>query len=114
MRTMVFRSLVGLVVVAFAVFGAQAGTAGNETPEQQLPEGQARVVIPVKGMTCGGCCIPVETAVKKLKGVVDAEADYEKGQATVTYEKDKVTVKKIVDAINKTSFKASMPEKQDS
>ncbi len=113
MRTIVFRSLAGLVVVAFAVFGAQAGT-GNETPEQQLPEGQARVVIPVKGMTCGGCCIPVETAVKKLKGVVDAEADYEKGQATVTYEKDKVTVKKIVDAINKTSFKASMPEKQDS
>ncbi len=114
MRTMVFRTLAGLFVVALAVISAHAGTAGNETTEQQLPEGQTRVVIPVKGMTCGGCCVPVEAVVKKLDGVVDATADYEKGQATVTYEKDKVTVKKIVEAINTTSFKASMPEKQDS
>ena len=41
-------------------------------------------------------------------------ADYEKGQATVTYENDKVTVKKIVEAINTTSFEASMPEKKAS
>ncbi len=114
MRTMVFRTLAGLVVVALAVLGAYAGTAGNETAEQQLPEGQTRVVIPVKGMTCGGCCVPVETAVRKLEGVVDAKADYEEGRATITYEKDKVTVKKIVDAINTTSFKAPMPEKKDS
>ena len=114
---MVFRTLPGFVVVvaaALAIFGAHAGTAGNETAEQPLPEGQTRIVIPVKGMTCGGCCVPVETAVKKLDGVVDAKADYEKGLATVTYEKDKLTVEKIVEAINKTSFKASMPEKKDS
>ena len=114
MRTLVFRTLAGLVVVALAVVGAYAGTAENETAEQQLPDGQTRVVIPVTGMTCGGCCIPVEAVVKKLDGVVDAKADYEKGLATVTYENDKVSVKKIVEAINTTSFKASLPEKQDS
>ena len=114
MSRMVFRTLAGLVVVALAVVGAYAQTAGNEAAEQQLPEGQTRVVIPVKGMTCGGCCIPIETVVKKLDGVVDAKADYEKGQATVTFEKDKVSVNKIVDAINTTSFKASLPEQQDS
>jgi copper chaperone CopZ len=38
---------------------------------------------------------------------VDVKADYEKGIATVTYEKDKVDVKQIVETINtKTSFKA--------
>ena len=53
-----------------------------------------------------------ETAVEKLEGVVASKADYEKGRATVTYEEDKVTVKRIVDTINnETSFKASMPKK---
>ena len=37
--------------------------------------------------------------MKKLDGIVGAKADYEKGQATVTYEKDKVTVEKIVEAM---------------
>ena len=110
MNNMVLRIFVGMAVVALAVFGAYAGSTAAEVEEQQLPEGQARVVISVEGMTCGGCCVPVEAAVKKLEGVVAAKADYDKGQATVTYEKDKVTVKKIVDAINTTSFKASMPE----
>jgi copper chaperone CopZ len=103
----------GFAVLALALLAAPAGVA-DEIQQAPLPEGQVRVVVPVKGMTCGGCCIPVETAVKKLEGVVDATADYEKGQATITYEKDKVTVEKIVDAINTTSFKASMPEKKDS
>ena len=114
MRTIVFRTLAGLVVVALAVLGAYAGTGENETAEQPLPDGQNRVVIPVTGMTCGGCCVPVEAALQKLDGVVDAKADYEKGLATVTYEKEKVSVKKIVDAINSTSFKASLPKKKDS
>ncbi len=113
MKSIVQRSFIGFAILVLAIFAAPAGAA-EEIQEAPLPDGQARVVVPVKGMTCGGCCVPVETAVKKLEGVVDAKADYEKGQATVTYEKDKVTVKKIVDAINTTSFKASMPEKSDS
>ena len=113
MKNMIRLGLIGFAVLALAILAAPAGAA-DETREAPLPEGQARVVIPVKGMTCGGCCVPVEMVVKKLEGVVDVSADYEKGQATVTYQKDKVTVKKIVDAISTTSFKASMPEKKDS
>ena len=113
MKSMVQRSLLGLAVLAL-VFGGAHAIAGDEVQEAPLAEGQARVVVPVKGMTCGSCCTGVEVAVKQLEGVVAAKADYEKGLATVTYEKDKVTVKKIVDAINTTSFKATMPEKKDS
>ena len=110
MKNTICRSLIGFAVLALAI----SAVAADETREAPLPEGQARVVVSVKGMTCGGCCVPVETAVRKLEGVVDAKADYEEGRATITYEKDKVTVKKIVDAINTTSFKASMPKKKDS
>ena len=111
MKTIMLRTLTRLVILALAVLAAPAGTA-EETPEQELPSGQARVVIPVEGMTCCGCCVKIETAVDKLEGVVDSNADYEKGKATVTYVEDKVTVKKIVETINnKTSFKASIPKK---
>ena len=99
MRTLVF---VGLTLLLLAP------PALSATDEAELPEGQARAVIPVSGMTCGDCCVKVEAAVAKIDGVVDVKADYEKGIATVTYEKDKVDVKQIVETINtKTSFKAT-------
>ena len=111
MRTIVLRTLTGLVILALAVLAAPAGAA-EETPEQELPSGQASVVIPVEGMTCDGCCVRVETAMNELDGIVAAKADYENGKATITYVEDEVTVKQIVETINnKTSFKASMPKK---
>ena len=113
MKSIGHRWFIGFTILTLAILAGPVGAA-DEIQETPLPEGQARVVVPIKGMTCGGCCVPVETALKKVEGVVDAKANYEKGQATVTYEKDKVTVEKIVDAINTTSFKASMPEKKDS
>ena len=83
-----------------------------ESPEK-LPAGQARTVIPVKGMTCEGCTSAITYAVKKLDGVVDVKVDHEKGNAAVTYEKEKVDVDKIVAAINKTGFEASKPNVSD-
>ena len=97
-----------LVVAALAVYAASENTKTDEVPEQELLPGQARVVIPVTGMTCGGCCVPVEAAVKKLDGVVAAKADYEKGNATVTYEKDRVAVKEIVNTSQWTSSRAGL------
>ena len=115
MKMIVVRSLIALMAFAVVASAAHAGTAPEEAQEQALPERQARVVIPVTGMTCGGCCVKVETAMEKLDGIVAAMADYQKGQATVTYVEDKVSVEKIVETINdETSFKASMPEKKDS
>jgi copper chaperone CopZ len=68
-----------------------------------------KVVLQVRGMTCGACTSIIRDEVKKLEGVVSVAADYEKGTATVEYVKGKVTVEQIVAAINKTGFKASMP-----
>ncbi len=106
------RAFVLGVVCVFVIAGL--AYAGSDEGTQELAEGQARVVIPVTGMTCGGCCVPVEKTVKTLDGVVSAKADYEKGLATVVYVEEEITVKQIVDAINTTKFKASMPENKDS
>ncbi len=108
MKQIALRILAGVVVLSLALVAAYAG---SEPPEQELPEGQTRVVVSIKGMTCGACCTKVETAMKELDGIVAAKADYQEGWATITYVEDKVTVKKIVDTINsETSFKASMPK----
>jgi copper chaperone CopZ len=106
------RVLVLSIVCAFVIAGT--AYAGSDEADQKLVEGQARVIIPVTGMTCGGCCVPVEKTVKTLDGVVSAKADYEKGLATVVYVEDEITVKQIVEAINTTKFKATMPENEDS
>jgi len=37
------------------------------------------------------------------------KADYQKGQVYVKFEKDKVTVDEIVEAINKSGYRATKP-----
>ena len=101
-----------LLCMAVLLLAPLAAVAG-EGEMAALKDGQARVEIPVSGMTCGGCCTKVETAVMALDGVVDVKANYEKGIATITFEKDKVAVDKIVTTINeKTSFKAKAPKEK--
>ncbi len=106
MRKFAFLGLIMLLLAPAAVFAGEKG---------ELPEGQERAAISVSGMTCGGCCVKVETAVAKMEGVVDVKADYEKGVATIVYEKATVDVKQIVEVINtETSFKATAPEEKTS
>ena len=95
-------ALFGLMMLLLTPVALLAGEKSDK-----LPEGQTQTTFEVTGMTCGGCCTKVETAVADLEGVIDVKADYENGIATVTYEKEKVDSKQIVETINtKTSFKA--------
>jgi copper chaperone CopZ len=100
-------AILGLAVIFLT---APALIAGEKA---EMSEGQTKVAISVSGMSCGSCCTKVETAVAALDGVVRVKADYQKGVALVIYEKDKVNVDKIVEAINtKTSFKAKVQEEE--
>ena len=105
MRKLAF---LGLAVLFLASPGILAG-------EGELPEGQASADISISGMSCGSCCMKVETAVAKLDGVVKVKADYEKNMAMVVYETAKVDVAKIVETINtETSFKAKVEDEKSS
>ena len=59
----------------------------------------------VKGMTCTGCEIHIESEVNKLDGIMDAKSNYEKGNTIVKYDKTKVTNNEIEEAIGKTGYK---------
>jgi copper chaperone CopZ len=59
----------------------------------------------IKGMTCKGCEVHIESEVHKLNGIIDVKADYVKGNTLVSFDKTKVTIKEIEDAIRKTGYK---------
>ena len=63
------------------------------------------VAYSVKGMTCSGCELHIESAVNKLDGILEVKADYEKGTARVKYDTTKVTPKAIEDAVGTTGYK---------
>lgn len=62
------------------------------------------VTIRVKGMTCGGCAISVENALKSIEGVEDVRVNYKSGKAVIKYDDQKVTVAKLREVITNTGF----------
>lgn len=66
----------------------------------------------INGMTCAGCEEHVNHAVNQLQGVLESSADYEDGTAEVKFNAAKLSVDKIVDAINSTGYKVEKFELQ--
>lgn len=99
---MLKRRFMAVIIFALvSVFGAM--TALADTKE---------VTIKVEGMTCGGCAASLTKALKDTPGVVEAKASYEKGEAWIKYDDQKITVAKLREVINSTGFKA-VEEKKD-
>jgi mercuric transport protein len=63
------------------------------------------VTIKVEGMHCGGCASSVTKALKATEGVEDAQVSFEKGEAVIKYDDQKVTVAKLREVISGTGFK---------
>jgi len=68
------------------------------------------LVIPVEGMTCLTCEITVASALKKLKGVISASVSAKEKAAKVIYDPNKTDINRLIETINKTGYKASMPK----
>lgn len=70
----------------------------EETAESEL-QTRKTVVIAVEGMTCEGCAAQLNVALKRLKGVISAEANYPQKNVKVVYNPKQVTVERIKKAI---------------
>lgn len=86
----------GLAFLLAASFGDAA------QPEERL----ITDTFVIKGMTCGGCEIGVEIALRQLDGVRSADASYHEGTATVSYDPEKICPEQIVAAIEKLGYQA--------
>jgi copper chaperone CopZ len=57
------------------------------------------IVIAVEGMTCEGCAAQLNVALKRLEGVISAEANYPQKNVKVIYNPKQVTIERIKKAI---------------
>lgn len=108
-----------LVISAFALAPYYTGylMAAASNPSQLLSkampaasseENQANktVVIEVEGMTCAGCEPHINETLRKLNGVVSAEASYENKNVKVVYNPKQITLERIKKAIDEIGYKA--------
>jgi copper chaperone CopZ len=85
--------LLGLLLVI--VLGTASALAETKTS-----------TIRVEGMKCNKCAESIAKALKATPGVEQVDVSYEKKEAEVQFDDQKVTEAQIRDVINKTGFKA--------
>ena len=61
-------------------------------------------------MTCTGCEEHIKHAISKLPGLIEANADYKAGKATIKIDTTKISVKELEDAINQTGYEVITTE----
>lgn len=66
------------------------------------------IELKVSGMTCSGCAVSVRNALLEVRGVASASVDHEAGRATVRYDPVKASTDQLIEAVNKTGYKASL------
>jgi mercuric transport protein len=66
------------------------------------------VTFAVKGWTCGSCAAATRIALKKLDGVEDVKTDHENAEAVVIYDDARVAPEKMIQAIEKVGYKATV------
>jgi len=97
-------------VLAAALLLPAAGAA-EPAPAKPAAEkvADARVDIPVGGMTCGGCVDTVTGKLKGIPGVKAVDVNLEKKRARVTYDGSRVTAKVLAEAIRDAGFEPGVP-----
>ena len=115
-RTGMITLLIATVLVlGFAGLNMSRYVLARAPPAQQtqtqLANGLDRVVIPVDGLSCLACEIPVRHALRTIDGVKSVRVSAATKTATVEYEPAKTNPERLVAAINSTGYRASLPNK---
>ncbi|MBW2092709.1 MAG: copper ion binding protein, partial [Deltaproteobacteria bacterium] len=86
-------------------------TEGNK-PSQDLgfKKGISTASLPIKGMTCATCVNRVEKALGELPGVEEANVNFATEKATVRFDIDKVSLRKMRDAVESAGYQVIEPE----
>lgn len=115
------KTLTVLSGVLLAIAAASAAcSGGGEGAASASGDGEASAVrlataeFDVKGMTCGGCALATEAALKKLDGVATADARYDdatgEGRCTVEYDPARVGPDRMMAAIRELGYEPTLLE----
>ncbi len=102
------------VAVCAIVFAAALASSSGKRRTSTLGSGQPsseRVVLAVEGMYCDSCAAGIKAMLKRTAGVIAADVSYQKKEAVVDYNPEKVTPEKIVETINNLGYKATVKGK---
>jgi len=69
---------------------------------QQKRDAEERVKI--VGMYCASCALAVEKALSSLRGVASASVSFAAGDASISYDPDKVSLREVVRAVRKLGY----------
>ncbi len=104
--------LITMLAIALGVVGVFVALAGRENAAKVVGAASAvkteRVLIAVEGMSCASCASGIKAMLKRAPGVISAEVSYERREAVVDYDPDKTSREKIVEAITKLGYKATV------
>lgn len=64
--------------------------------------------IPIEGMTCAGCAESVRQALTQPEGVKSVEVTFEKKQAVVAFDPEKITLDRLIELIGQMGFKPGL------
>lgn len=108
--TLTFASLVVVLFLGMNLYAAVQASFSSPTAATQGGTVQAALTIPVEGMSCVTCEIPIEANLKKLPGVHSAKASSAQGTVIVHYDPLKVTVQHMAEAISAAGYRAKLPQ----
>ena len=89
------RHILSFITVIVMTLGAVTVSAGTAT-----------VTIRVEGMHCGNCASSIKKKLKATAGVEDIRVSFEKKEAWVKFDDQKISVAKLREIINSTGFRA--------
>jgi len=67
-----------------------------------------RVIVAIEGMSCTSCASGIKAMLKRTPGVISAEVSFERREADVEYDRERTTREKIIEAITKLGYKATV------
>jgi mercuric ion transport protein len=66
------------------------------------------VVLDVPGMTCSSCPVTIQKSLKKVDGVIEASASFEKKIAVVKYDPTKISTKDLLEATRNAGYESTV------
>ena len=104
--------IASVIVLAFAGLNIPSYAFSGSSPATPIATANLRrVVIPVEGIWCVACEIPVRHALKRIDGVASVQISGAGKTATVDYDPAKTNPAQLVAAINSTGYQAVLPNK---
>jgi copper chaperone CopZ len=106
---LLFATVVIVAVAALNAYPALARRAISNAATLPV-QASSQIVLPVSGMDCALCAVPIKARLKELRGVGDVDVDVAKGTVSVNYDPAKVKPEQLVAAISSTGYKATLPK----